>query len=247
MSRVTRFSTFANGMRPYAIYFCAMGGLGVSAVYAAHTLSDRLWHAAVANSADTPRGLSRVEKYFIAKSNIANRALPGPYRPVVALVKPSIHPGVLAAAMDRTELASAYEHPEHHAVVATSEPATSSIDLASWRQPAVQVAGLACLETGCRDSADIPPSIDQPTRGTAVDIEAAKIADNSVITEDAAALGDAAAQAIAKPDRLGKGRTVRQKTSRKVVTQFFGIPEYPGLRVAETPGDIISRTLRGMI
>lgn len=247
MSRVTRLSTFANGMRPYAVYFCAMGGLGTSAVYAAHTLSDSIWHAAIANSADTPRALSRVEKYFIAKTNIANRSPPGPYRPVVALVKPSIHPGMLAAAMDRTELASAQEHPEHHAVVATSEPGIGSIDLASWRQPAVQVAGLACLKTGCRDSAEIPSRGNQPTSATVVDIEAEKIAEDSAIAEGEVAIGDAAAQAIAKPDRLGKGRTVRQKSSRKVITQFFGLPEYPGLRVAETPGDIISRTLRGTI
>lgn len=249
MSRVSRLSTFAIGMRPYAVYFCAMGGLGLGAVYAAHTLSESIWHAAVANSADAPRALSRVDKYFISKSNIANRPLPGPYRPVVALVKPSIHPGLLAAAMDRTELASAHEYPEYHAVVAATAPA-AALDLESWRQPAVQVAGISCLETGCRDSAQNATSTDLPTSATAVDVDATKLADNSVIAEDAVATGDAAAQAVTKP---GKSRNLRQKSSRKnqlvyePTLKFFVGPEYPGLRVAETPGDIISRTLRGTI
>lgn len=249
MSRVTRLSTFANGMRPYAVYFCAMGGLGLSAVYAAHTLSESIWQAAVANSADAPRVLSRVERYFITKTNIANRPLPGPYRPVVALVRPSIHPGVLAAAMDRTELASAHEYPEYHAVIATVEP-SAALDLASWRQPAVQVAGISCLETGCRDSAQSETGTDRATAATAVGVDATKVADNSVIAEEAVATDNAAAQVVTKP---GKGRTIRQKSSRKnqlvyePTLKFFVGPEYPGLRVAETPGDIISRTLRGTI
>lgn len=263
MSRVPRLfllsrSSLASDLGHYALYVCAMGTVGVAAVQGSYVLSENVWHAAAQSFTEPPRAPSRVEKYLLARANESVRAEPGPYRPVVALVKPAIHPAVLAAAMDRTELASAHEFPEHHrSVAAASAVDTRPLDMASWREPAARVAGVACVATGCRENeeraatGDVPSSIDIAQ----VDTDAADIG-FATSSEDGETLAtEQAVKQLPRPYRLGKG-TLRQKPSRKSGTQFgnepavvkfFTGPGTTGLRVAETPGDIISRTLSGTI
>lgn len=273
MSRVTRLpslglSSLANGWGHLALYVCAMGTLGVSAVHSGYALSESIWHAAVENSVEPTRTPSRVEKFLAAKADAEQRAEPRPYRPVVALVRPDIHPAALAAAIDRTELASIHEYPEHHRIMAKAvKPYTRPLDVASWRAPAVQVAGIACLASGCRDSERAAASTDQSSRveTAALDADAAGIGFASSSEDIDAFETEPEVKSLAKPYRLGKGRaSARTKPSRKVLTpygdgpaivKFFvdpatpgnSDPGYNGLRVAETPGDIIRRTLRGTI
>lgn len=259
MLRVLGKSSLAIGWRQCALYVVAMSTLSVAAMCAGYVVSESIWKAAVDNASDQPRALSRVEKYFAAKANAEMRAEPGPYRPVVALVRPDIHPAALAAALDRTELASALEYPEHHPVeTVDAAPVSQSYDIASWRLPAVQVAGITCSQTECHDS-------DQPSVVTderePVEVAAAEIDATDIVFATSSAEGETfATEPLVKPlpkYRVGKGRAnARQKPSRKVLTQyadepgivkFFVGPGATSLRVAETPGDIIRRTLRGTI
>lgn len=259
MLRVPGTSSLAIGWRQCALYVAAMATLSVSAMLAGYVLSESIWKAAVASASDQPRAMSRVEKYFAAKANAALRAEPGPYRPVVALVRPDIHPAALAAALDRTELASALEYPEHHGVATVeSAPVAQNYDIASWRQPAVHVAGITCSQSECHDSDQPSVVADQrePVEVAAAEIDATDI----VFATSSADSETFATEPLVKPlpkYRLGKGRAnARQKPSRKVLTQyadeqgivkFFVGPGATSLRVAETPGDIIRRTLRGTI
>lgn len=233
-----------------------MATLGVSAVVASYAVSERIWHASIENSAEKPRVMSRVEKFYAAKANAALRPAPGPYRPVVALVRPDIHPAVLAAAMDRTESAT---HSDQTAVADVSKE-TRTLDVSSWRAPETQVAGLACSADGCRDSDRAPIADAVKLEVASLDVESTTI---DVATIDTATVIDenetfeTEPLVMPKPYKLGKNRaSARQKLSRKVLTQygdetgivkFFGGQGNTGLRVAETPGDIIRRTLRGTI
>ena len=267
MLRVLGMTTLANGWRQCALYVGAMSTLSLSAMAAGYGLSESIWKATVENSSDQPRALSRVEKYFAAKAKAAARKEPGPYRPVVALVRPDIHPAALAAALDRTELASAIEYPEHHrpasvdtvVVAAPDTPLVQQVyDISSWRTPAVQVAGMTCSAASCgnngQPSAAIEPDV---TEVAAADVAATEIvfatsrADNEIFETEPLV------KPQPKPSKLAKSRSgARQKPSRKVLTQyadetaivkFFVGPGATSVRVAETPGDIIRRTLRGTI
>ena len=269
MLRVLGKSSLAIGWRQCALYVVAMSTISVAAMCAGYVVSESIWKAAVDNASDQPRALSRVEKYFAAKANAEMRAEPGPYRPVVALVRPDIHPAALAAALDRTELASALEYPEHHpvetvdAAPVNAEPVAQIYDIASWRLPAVQVAGITCTQSECHDSAQ--PSVvtdeHEPVEVAAAEINATEINATDIVFATSSADGETfATEPLVKPltkYRVGKGRAnARQKPSRKVLTQyadepgivkFFVGPGATSLRVAETPGDIIRRTLRGTI
>lgn len=255
MSRVPRVSTLASGWGLCALYLCAMGTLGISAVHAAYALSESVWHAATANAVSKPRDLSRVEMFYATR--VANSLKPraDAADPVVALVKPDIHPAALAAAIDRAEGAIAAEHTGQlplPAQVADTQPNPSSFDIKSWRTRAIAVAGLTCSATGCDDAEAAALSRgDAPADRTSTAAEAEQMA--YAISDEAAA--EAAAITMQKPSKPGKS-AARQK--RKDMTQDGAEPSVVkystyqpggrGLRVAETPGDIIRASLlRGTI
>ena len=264
MSRVPGMTTLASGWRQCALYGVAMSALSLSAMGAGYALSESIWKASVENSADQQRTLSRVEKYFAAKANAAVRAEPGPYRPVVALQRPDIHPAALAAAMDRTELTSAIEYPEHHPVAVADMKSATTVDIASWRAPAAAVAGIACSATECHDSGlsqaaaeEADADQQQTAEVAALEVDAAEIVIATSSADSETFATEPLVKPLPKPYKLGKGRlSARQKPSRKVLTQyadeqaivkFFVGPGATSLRVADTPSDIISRTLRGTI
>lgn len=233
MSRVVGLSHSAQGLGPYVLYVFAMGALGVSATHVASHLTHSIVVTASARNDSVKRAPSRVEKYFAMRAAAVRRIRPTSDIRVAALVRPEIHPAVLAAAMDRTEMASASEHPDYH-------PSASI-------PPAPQVAGVACSPDGCHSSANRPESAADTTE-----------------VQIATAEGELAKQ-FTKPSTLGKGlpgdlaSTRRQKSQRKFIDASIGNPAivkyFPGtttpmyetVRVAETPGDIIRRSLRGMI
>lgn len=256
MSRVAGLPKFAHGWGHYCLYVSAMCTLGYGAAALGSRVTQSVVVAASERSDAEPRPLSRVERHFAIKMAAARKTRPVTDISVVALTQPEMHPGELAAAMDRTESATASEHPEYMAAVENAAlPASAAVSAADAAgepsSPHVvvlnaspQVAGIACSPNGCLDSAAID--------------------DSALETKIAAVEEGLADETFAKPYRLGKGGDAelmprRQKTSRKApptfdseaaIVKFFSgsaVTTYAPLRVAETPGDIIRRTLNGTI
>ena len=252
MLRVPRVSTFTRGWGLFALYLCAMGAIGATAVQTAYAVSEGIWHAAVASAADKQRDLSRVEKFYAARAASWRKPrLPEP-APVLALERPDIHPAALAAAMDRTELASASEHPERHAAAVglADHHRSEELDVASWRTRTIAVAGLTCSVDGCNDAtlAYDDGGVAEPSATANADQVAYTISDEAA----AEAANVTMEQAKLEKARLAQARQKRkalQDENAPFAVKFFEYqPGDRGLRVAETPGDIIRASLlRGTI
>lgn len=256
MSRVAGLSNYAQGWGHYCLYFFAMCALGFSAAALGSHVTQSMVAAASARTDWAPRALSRVEKHLAIKMAAARKTRPITDVSVIALTKTDMPAAELAIAMDRTELATASENTEYVAAADNealpASAAASTADAADNRSsPHVvvlnaspQVAGIACSSNGCLDS-------------TAID-------DSAVEAKIAAVEQGLTDETFAKPYRLGRGSDAelmprRQKTSRKgqpalgsetAIVKFFSgsaMTMYAPLRVAETPGDIIRRTLNGTI
>ncbi|MEQ1651991.1 MAG: hypothetical protein ABL897_05855 [Hyphomicrobium sp.] len=87
----------------YFLYFFVIGVLSIASLQLGSWLTKNVVASATAPERLGPRALSRVELHAGQQIPPQLNAVHSPARPVVALVRPDIHPMALAAGMDRSE------------------------------------------------------------------------------------------------------------------------------------------------
>lgn len=245
MSRLAELKFLTRWWGVYFLYFVVMGSLGVASAHLGSTLSKTVAANGLDGDVETPRALSRVERHASLKVPPQLDAVHSPARPVAAMIRPDIHPAALAASMDRAEEADAQA-----ALASTaSEPATRMIRVAACALPAcdaTRVKGWKKSIAAKRHGTAGRVVVLVKTTGSKVFVAktpGSKSSVTKIAAADAAGVR-AAAQKAGSKDVASNGK--RPLVRAVVLTSKAGhVPAGGPIRLADTPGDIVRRSLSG--